>query len=158
MWTQHLSVTELKRIDREARKIIVENGGKHPPLGSTALCYLAREHGGRGLRSVEEEYKAIKIKRAFKLYKNTEWTMNLVRRFEERSGALGHNPLIKEATNFSNSLALELNLNYPTPSCCTEEGEVVEYSKIKQKLRGAQQEKLKEQVAGQNWQGKLIVS
>ena len=84
--------------------------------------------------------------------------MNLVRRFEERSGALGHNSLIKEATYFSSSLDLELNLNYPSPSCCTEEGEVVEYSKIKQKLRGTQQEKLKEQVAGQNWQWKLIVS
>ena len=45
LWTQHLSVTELQRIDRDARKIIVENGGKHP-LGSTALCYLTREHGG----------------------------------------------------------------------------------------------------------------
>ena len=115
-------MTELQRIDREARKIIVENGGKHP-LGSTALCYLAREHGGRGLRSVEEEYKAIKIKSAFKLYKNTDPTMNLVRKFEERSGTLGHNSLIKEATHFSSSLGLELNLNYPTPSCCTEEGE-----------------------------------
>ena len=26
------------------------------------------------------------------------------------------------------SLGLELNMNYPTPSCCTEEGEEVEYS------------------------------
>ena len=106
---------------------------------------------GRGLRSVEEEYKVNKIKGALKLYKNTDKTMNLVRRFEERSGTLGHNLLIKEATYFSSSLGLELNLNYPTPSCCTEEGEVVEYSKIKQKFRGAQKEKLKEQVAGQNW-------
>ena len=113
---------------------------------------------GRGLRSVEEEYKAIKIKSAFKLDQNTDPTMNFIRRFEERSGALGHNSLIKEATHFSSSLGLELNLNYPTLSCCTEEGEVVEYSKIKQKLRSAQQEKLKEQVAGQNWQGELIVS
>ena len=147
MWTQHLSVTERQRIDREARKIIVENGGKHP-LGSTALCYLARERGGRGLRSAKEEYKAIKIKSALKLYKNTDPTMNLVRRSEERSGALGHNSLIKEATHFSSSLGLELNLNYPTPSCCTEEGEVVKYSKIKQKLRGTQQEMLKEQAGG----------
>ena len=41
LWNQHLSLTELQRIDHEARKIIVENGGKHP-FGSTALCYLAR--------------------------------------------------------------------------------------------------------------------
>ena len=65
---------------------------------------------------------------------------------------------LKEVTRFSSSLGLELNLNYPTPSCCTKEGEEVEYSKIKQTLRGAQQEKLKELAAGQNWQGKLIAS
>ena len=65
---------------------------------------------------------------------------------------------LKEVTRFSSSLGLELNLNYLTPSCCTKEGEEVEYSKIKQTLRGTQQEKLKELVAGQNWQGKLIAS
>ena len=63
-----------------------------------------REHGGRGLRLVEQEYKAIKIKGALKLYKNKDPTMNL-----------------KEVTRFSSSLGLELNLNYPTPSCCTKE-------------------------------------
>ena len=112
---------------------MVSNGGKHP-LGSTALCYLSREQGGRDLRSMEEEYKAIKIKGALKLYKNTDPTMKLVRRFEEQSGALDHTSLIKEATKFSRDLGLELSLTYPTPVCCMEEGEVVKESKIKQKL------------------------
>ena len=89
MWTLHLPVTDLQQIDREARKIVVSNCGKHP-LGSTALCYLSRDQGGRGLRSVEDEYKAIKIKGALKLFKNTDPTMELVRKFEERSGVLGH--------------------------------------------------------------------
>ena len=48
------------------RKIVCENGGKHP-LSSTAIMYLAREKGGRGLRSVEREYKLTKIKAAMKL-------------------------------------------------------------------------------------------
>ena len=157
MWTQHLPVTDLQQINREARKIVVSYGGKHP-LASTALCDLSREQGGRGLRSVEEEYKAINIKGALKLYKNTDPTMELVRRFEERSGALGHTSLIKEAIKFSRDLGLELSLTYPTPVCCTEEGEVVKESKIKQKLRSAQQKKLKDQVSGQAWQGKLIAS
>ena len=107
---------------------------------------------------MEEEYKAIKIKGALKPYKNTDPTMELVRRFEERSGVLGHTSLIKEATKFSRDLGLELSLTYPTPVCCTEEGEVVKESKIKQKLRSAQQKKLKDQVSGQAWQGKLIAS
>ena len=54
MWTQNWPITELKRIDREARKIIIENGGKHP-LSSTAMLYLTRGKGGRGMRSVERE-------------------------------------------------------------------------------------------------------
>ena len=54
MWTQHWTITGLKQIDREARKIVVENGGKHP-CGSTSLLYLSRDKGGRGLRSIETE-------------------------------------------------------------------------------------------------------
>ena len=44
MWTQHWPLTELRRIDREARKIIVTKGRKHP--GSlTALLYVSRKKG-----------------------------------------------------------------------------------------------------------------
>ena len=46
MWTQHWSITELREIDREARKIVVENGGKHP-CGSTSLLCLPQNKGGR---------------------------------------------------------------------------------------------------------------
>ena len=54
-WTQNWSITDFKIVDREARKIIVQNDGKHPS-GSTALLYLPGEKGGRGLRAVETEY------------------------------------------------------------------------------------------------------
>ena len=67
----------MKKVDREARKIIVENGGKHPCC-STALLYLPKEKGGRGLRSVENEYKTITIKAAVKLYENPDPTMQIV--------------------------------------------------------------------------------
>ena len=76
MWTQQWPATELKkRIDREARKIVVENGGKHPS-GSTAILYMSIEKGGRGLRSIEEEYKVTKIKAAVKLYGNGDSAMH----------------------------------------------------------------------------------
>ena len=65
MWTQQWPVTELKKLDREARKIVVENGGKHPS-GLTAILYMPREKGGRCLRLIEE-YKVTKIKAAVKL-------------------------------------------------------------------------------------------
>ena len=53
-WTQYWPITEVRDIDREARKITCENGGKHP-LSSTVVMYLAREKDGRSLRSVERE-------------------------------------------------------------------------------------------------------
>ena len=40
MWTQQWPVTELEKLDREARKIFVENGGKHPS-GLTAILQLS---------------------------------------------------------------------------------------------------------------------
>ena len=39
MGTQKWLIVDLQQLDRETRKIIVENGGKHP-LGSKALLYL----------------------------------------------------------------------------------------------------------------------
>ena len=71
-------MTELKTLDREARKKVVENGGKHPS-GLTAILYMPREKGGRGLRSIEEEYKVTKIKAAVKLYRNGDLAMAMVR-------------------------------------------------------------------------------
>ena len=87
MWSQHWNLSDLRNIDRQERKIICDNGGKHP-LGSTALVYFPRTLGGRGLRSVETGYKQIKVKSAIKLYSNKDPTMSLVR-------ALKNNPLTK---------------------------------------------------------------
>ena len=41
MPTQHWPMSVLQRIDREVRKVIVEDGGKHP-AGLSALLYLPR--------------------------------------------------------------------------------------------------------------------
>ena len=67
MWSQHWCLTDLLNNDRQAREIVCESGGKHP-LGLKATVYLPRALGGRGMRSVEEEYKMTKIKSAIKLY------------------------------------------------------------------------------------------
>lgn len=61
MWTQHWPITELRQVDRDARKIVTDGGGKHP-CGTTSLLYLPRDKGGRGLRSVDTEYKETRVK------------------------------------------------------------------------------------------------
>ena len=80
-----------------------ESGGKHP-LGLKATVYLPTALGGRGMRSVEEEYKMTKIKSAIKLYSNEDSTMRLVRAFEENAAHRGHQSLIKEARMFAEEL------------------------------------------------------
>ena len=104
-------------MDRAARKIIVENGGRHP--GSlTSLLYLLRETGSRGLRSVEREYKITKIKSLLKLYQNSDQTVEAVREFEEHAMALGHQSLVKELANYAEELNITLQLDTLNPHVC----------------------------------------
>ena len=84
-----------------------ESGGKHP-LGLKATAYLPRALGGRGMRSVEEEYKITKIKSVIKLYGNEDPTMRLVRAFEENAIHQGHQSLVKEAREFAEELGFPL--------------------------------------------------
>ena len=109
-------MTELKKLDREARKIVVENGGKHPSV-STAILYMPREKGGRGLLSIEEEYKVTKIKTAVKLYRNGDPAMAMVREFEEKAKEIGLSSLVKEEARYAEELGLQLQLEYPNPTC-----------------------------------------
>jgi len=82
------------KLDREARKIIVENGEKYP--NGLIIAYIPREKGVRGLRTIEEEYKVTMIMASVKLYRNGDPSMAMVRELEERAEKLGHSLLVKE--------------------------------------------------------------
>ena len=81
VWTQTWPISNIQKLDRQGRKIIVESGG-NLPKGSIAILYTSRKLGGRVLKSVENEYKNTKIKSAVKLYCNADATMAAVRSFE----------------------------------------------------------------------------
>ena len=159
MWTQHWPLEELRNIDRQTRKIISESGGKHP-LSSTAVLYLPREKGGRGLRSIEQEYKLIKIKAAVKLHDNSDPMMRTVQQFEERSTENGFSSLIKDANKFAEELGITLKFNTPEPSCSPLEAPEVKIKgqQIKKHLKKAVNEKLVEKIEDEVWQGKLLSS
>lgn len=55
-----------------------KNGGRHL-CGLTALLYLPKSQGAR---SVEMEYRALKIKMAVKLYGSDDPAMKMVREFD----------------------------------------------------------------------------
>ena len=128
MWTQTWPIANIQQLDREGRKIIVENGGNHPKE-STAILYMSRKLGGRGLKSVENEYKNTKIKAAVKLYCNADPTIAAVRSFEELAVQNGRHSLIKVAKKY----AEELWLNFPNPVAVAD-GKEVEAKKVKQSI------------------------
>ena len=157
MWTLHWSITELRTIDREVRKLIVVQGGK-PPCGLTSLFYLPREKGERGLRAVEDEYKVIKVKSALKFYTNRDSTMQMVRDFEEYTERRGHQLLVRDGKRFAEVLhsGFTLKLNYPEPKCINNQGEVFSDRQIKKQLKSALEIQHWGVIKSENWQGRLL--
>ena len=156
MWTQTwpIGIANIQQLDREGRKIIVENGGNHPK-GSTAILYMSRKLCGRGLKSVENEYKNTKIKAAVKLYCNADPTMAAVRSFEELAVQKGRHSIIKDAKKYAEDLDLQLWLNFPNPVAVAD-GKEVEAKKVKQAIYKARQQETQSTVSEERWQGKLI--
>lgn len=77
---------------------------------------LPRDKGGRGLKSIEQENKLIKIDTVIKLYENPNPMMRSVQMFEERAcGEKGFSLLVKDAHKFGEKLGTTLNLATPDP-------------------------------------------
>ena len=105
--------------------------------------YLAREKGGRGLRSVEREYKLTKIKAAIKLCQNMDPSMRAVQQFEEMAVEKGHTSLMKEVHKFAEELGTSLSLEYPQPSCrsVSDPETEIQGPKVKEHLRYGEAER-----------------
>ena len=87
MWSQQTCMTPTGRHGRSCVSMVastwIESERVVTSAGLKATVYLPRALGGRGMRSVEEEYKMTKIKSAIKLYGNNDSTMSLVWVFGE---------------------------------------------------------------------------
>ena len=100
-----------------------------------------------------------KIKSAIKLYSNEDFTMRLVRAFEENAVHQGHQSLVKEARMFAEELRFTLDLSFPHPKCCDNtHGADVPRDNIKRHLKKAAMEQRKTQVKEKRWQGKLLAA
>ena len=123
--------------------------------GTTSLLYLPRDKGGRGLRSVETEYKETKVKAAVKFYQKRDPAMKMVREFEEQAESKGYQSMTKEAGKYAEEYGLQLQLNHPDRVCVTEEGEVVPGDKLKTRLRKLRESRMEGVVEEQKMTGKI---
>ena len=131
----------------------IDNGGNHPK-GSTAILYMSGKLGGRGLKSVGNEYRNTKIKAAVKLYCNADPTIAAVRSFEELAVQNGHHSIIKDAKKYAEELDLQLWLNFPNPVAVAN-GKGLEAKKVKQAIYKARLREIQSTESEERWQGKL---
>ena len=82
LWGCSLRIDFLKEVDPCIRGVMNVCGAKHTNTVNEGL-YLPRHKGGRGLRSVENTYKEIKVKVAVKLKRNEDPRMKLVNKFHQ---------------------------------------------------------------------------
>ena len=130
--------------------------GKHP-LRFTALVYLPRGLGSRGLKSVEREYKQVKVKAAVRLYTNEDPATEVVRRFEETSEEMGRRSMVKDAKKYASEFGLNLSLVHPQPlvTCLTNDLKLP-VQKIGMWLKTAAKERDVEELKAEGWQGRLL--
>ena len=155
MWTQTCQINALKQIDRESRKIIKDNGESHPAT-STDLYYLPRKMGGRGLKSVETQYKMTKVKTAVKLCTNQDSTMQLVRQFDEKCERNGRRSIVKDAKKYAEEMGLELSLSPGAVVTTTDSNEDISSEKVGKVMQNSMNAKGIDTIKDQKWQGKLI--
>ena len=158
MPTQRWPMSELQQIDREVRKVTVENGGTHP-AGSSALLYSPRAVGGRGMKSVERAYKVTKIKTALKIHGSTDPTVKLVKNWGENSASKGRHSVLADAVKYAREFGLDLDLTKPNATCqVASTGDEIIDNKIPDALKKAITSRLQQEVMGQKWQGKITAA
>ena len=98
---------------------------------------------GRGLRSVEMEYKGTRFKGTVRLYCNQDPAIQMMREFEGRAEEMGRRSMVKEALRFAEELGVELNLEH--------------LRIVKTELRKCQVERLEED-RNQRRRGSLVIA
>ena len=85
---------------------------------------------GRGLKSVETQYKITKLKTAIKLYTNRDSAMELVRPFDEKRERNGRRSIVKHAKKYAEEMGLELSLSPGAVVTTTEPNEDISSEKV----------------------------
>ena len=97
-----------------------------------------------------------KIKAAVKPYRTNDPAMAMVREFEDKAEKLGHSSLVKEVATYAEDIGLQLQFEYPNPTCIKHDSEeVITAEKLKAELRRGLEQKTWEVVLEQSWQRNL---
>ena len=144
-WAVKFPINVIKDMDVKIRHSMNTNGAKHTNL-INGVNYLRREQGGRGLRSLEDTYKATKIKVAVKLADDTDPTMKIVRRFHELSENTTSFSIFKDAKRYASEIGVELNVT-------NDNGDISGYDTISKECKTKTNQHHQTELMASTWQG-----
>ena len=108
-WSIKFTLKFLKDIDLAIRNAMNTSGCKHTNL-MNAVVYLPRAKGGRGLKSLEQTYKEIKVKIAAKLINTEDRRMIIVNQFHKNNFDNANYSIFKEANNYVKDMEFEFEI------------------------------------------------
>ena len=110
MWSSMWRMEDIRKLDRDTRKLIKNNKAMHHQESNASL-YLQKSKGGRGLMEVESVYKLTKIKVAHYVSLAEDPRLNLVRMADERNHAKRLPSINPTAYNYANELGIRMTLD-----------------------------------------------
>lgn len=161
MWSADWPIEELQKLDRNTRKIIADNKGKHH-FESNHLLYLSPQKGGSGLLELEKLYKTTKIKTAHYITTNKDPRIQLVRSFQDFKQTKGLRSIIKDAITYAEQLGLNIEFNQQQRMTVINNGEkITEFTNcqpknIKKELKAALERKYQDETINQPWLGNFV--
>ena len=96
-------------MDLAIRDSMNVSGSKHTNL-MNSVVYLPRVKGGRGLKSLEQSYKQIKVKVAAKLINTEDRRMLIVKQFHKNYFDKPNYSIFKEANRYVSDIGLDVEI------------------------------------------------
>ena len=108
-WSMKFTMKFLKDIDGIIRNAMNISGSKHTNL-MNAVVYLPRIKGGRGLKSLEQTYKEVKVKVCAKLINTDDRRLLIVKQFHSNYFEKPNYSIFKEANKYIEDIGLDFEI------------------------------------------------
>ena len=150
-------------MDAIIRKNMNISGAKHTNLMNAAV-YLPRAKGGRGLRSIEQTYKEVKIKMAMKISNTKDQRVQLVKNFHNVNRESNSYSIYKEAVKYATEFGLNLAITDNTVKINFPDGRQIDSEDensntiLGKSLKITRNEKYLVEILRSPWQGATLKS
>ena len=152
-WAVKFPIDLIREMDIALRENMNITGSKHTNL-MNVINYFPRNEGGRGLRSLEETYKTIKIKLALKLTEKSDHRIAIVKEFHMLTKQTSSFSIFKDAEKYSLEKGFKMQIeNEIVSSVDIETGEISSGKSLIKNIKLKTFKINQLQIVNSTWQG-----